>query len=111
MPCQECIERRQKFREALFAGKLAEAAGHAVKGVRQLVVGVAAPENANELMWAPVDMTKSSGFKVKGIIEEPTNDRVDGDRSSGLGETVKGKAKGRHARLSAGPGERDGDGE
>lgn len=37
MGCKECEERRRKLRQAILRGKIAEAAGHAVKGVAEMV--------------------------------------------------------------------------
>lgn len=37
MSCVECEERRRKLRDAILRGKMAEAAGHVVAGVREMV--------------------------------------------------------------------------
>lgn len=37
MGCKECEERRRKLREAILRGKIAEAAGHALKGAAEMV--------------------------------------------------------------------------
>lgn len=40
MACKNCEERRAKLREAVIQGKLLQAAGHAVAGVKEMLSGV-----------------------------------------------------------------------
>ena len=47
MACQKCEERRRKLRDAIMRGKMGEAAGHVVAGVREMV-GVVDEEPATE---------------------------------------------------------------
>lgn len=37
MSCKECIERREKLIDAVIEGRIAAAAGHALKGAAELV--------------------------------------------------------------------------
>lgn len=37
MACIKCEERRRKLRDAILAGKIAEAAGHVVAGVKEML--------------------------------------------------------------------------
>lgn len=39
MTCVDCLKRREALRAAIMRGKLAEAAGHAIKGVIEIVKG------------------------------------------------------------------------
>jgi hypothetical protein len=43
MACRECEERRRKLRDAILRGKLAEAAGHVVEGVKEMAAPKAPP--------------------------------------------------------------------
>ncbi|WP_395326933.1 hypothetical protein WBP06_09470 [Novosphingobium sp. BL-8H] len=37
MACEKCEERRRKLRDAIIRGKLAEAGGHVVAGISEIV--------------------------------------------------------------------------
>lgn len=53
MACVECEERRRKLREAVLRGKIAEAAGHAVAGLREMV----APKGPASAEPGPLDQS------------------------------------------------------
>lgn len=64
MTCVDCEKRRRQLRDAIMAGKVAEALGYAVVGVREMV-GIG-PHGSTEPLPALTDKTKA---ELVGIAE------------------------------------------